>query len=310
MIEYLDSMKEKRTGVTAYNQGLDADSLNKTATGINAIMQAAAARLELVARVFAETGIKSLFLLVHRLVRQHYTKPDIVRLRGKWVNVDPREWKNRADMSIAVGLGTGNKDAQLMHIQTILAAQQPAMALGVATPQNVFNALVKLTENAGFRNPEMFWTDPQNKPAPPPIDPKVQVAQMQLKADEQKLQVTLQAEQQKFQAETAIAQQQAQLEAQLAQQTADRQTQNEAQRSRNDMVLEREKLRMQAELEKYKADLKAKTDIKIAMINAEIKANEQAKQAAVESDKQIMQLAMHNQKLEAMMATRNNGARK
>jgi threonine synthase len=116
---------------------------HNTATGINAIMQAAAARLELVARVFAETGVKDLFMLVHKLVRQNYTKPDIVRLRGKWAEVDPRQWANRADMSIAVGLGTGNKDAQLMHIQTILAAQrilsaevgifvEPASAISVA----------------------------------------------------------------------------------------------------------------------------------------------------------------------------------
>lgn len=276
MVEYLDSMKEKRTGVTAYNQGLDADSLNKTATGINAIMQAAAARLELVARVFAETGVKDLFMLVHRLVRMNYTKPDIVKLRGKWVNVDPREWKNRYDMSIAVGLGTGNKDAQLMHIQTILAAQKEFMGMGVATPQNAYNALVKLTQNAGFRNPEMFWTDPQGKAMPPPPpDPKIQVAQIQAQADEKKQQMELQADAQKFQAQTITDQQRAEQEAQLAQQTAERQQQNEMMRSQNDLTIEREKLQLQAQLERYKADLKAETDLKIAAIRAQYQQQRQ-----------------------------------
>jgi len=88
LVEYMDSMKEKRTGVTAYNQGLDSNSLNKTASGVAQIMSAAQQRIELVARTFAETGVKDLFLLVHRLVRMNYTKPDVIRLRNKWVEVD------------------------------------------------------------------------------------------------------------------------------------------------------------------------------------------------------------------------------
>ncbi len=88
MVEYMDSMKEKRTGITAYNQGLDANSLNKTATGVAQIMNASQQRIELVARTFAETGVKELFKLVHYLVRTTLTKPDIIRLRNKWVEVD------------------------------------------------------------------------------------------------------------------------------------------------------------------------------------------------------------------------------
>ena len=62
LVEYLDSAKERRTGVTAYNQGLDANSLNKTATGVSQIMQATQQRIELVARTFANTGVKELFM--------------------------------------------------------------------------------------------------------------------------------------------------------------------------------------------------------------------------------------------------------
>ena len=301
MVEYMDTMKEKRTGVTSYNQGLDADSLNKTATGINAIMQAAAARLELVARVFAETGVKDLFLMVHRLVRTTYTKNEIFRLRGKWVEVDPRSWKNRADMSINVGLGTGNKDAQLMHIQTILGAQQQAMPLGVATPQNVYNALIKLTQNAGFRNPEEFWTDPEGKPTPqPPPDPKIAVTEMQLKADAQKFQAQTQVEKERFEAEAKLDQQKFIAETTIEQQKAEQQAQQERMRSQNDLIIEREKLQMQAELEKYKADLKAETDMKIAVLNAEIAEREAAREAERDALDKQMQMAMHAEKIEAM----------
>ena len=33
-LEFMNTMKENRTGITRYNQGMDANSLNKTATGI------------------------------------------------------------------------------------------------------------------------------------------------------------------------------------------------------------------------------------------------------------------------------------
>lgn len=300
MVEYMDTMKEKRTGVTSYNQGLDADSLNKTATGINAIMQAAAARLELVARVFAETGVKQLFLLVHQLVRKNYTKPDIVRLRGKWVDIDPRAWKNRSDMSIAVGLGTGNKDAQLMHLQTILGAQERAMPLGVTTPKKVYNALIKLTQNAGFRNPEEFWNDPGDAPAPqPPPDPKIETTKMTLQADAQKFQAQTQVEQEKFQKEALLDQQKFQAETHIEMQKAQQQARQEQLRSQNDLLIEREKLQMQAELERYKADLKAETDIKIAVIQAELQAKQMAQQAAQESQKQQIEERRHQEQLQA-----------
>jgi hypothetical protein len=64
-------------------------------------------------------------------------------------------------MTVSVGLGTGNKDQMLQHLQTILLAQQQAIQIGVATPKNIYNALVKLTQNAGFKEPEEFWTDPE-----------------------------------------------------------------------------------------------------------------------------------------------------
>lgn len=171
MMEYLDSVKENRTGVTKYNQGLDANSLNKTASGISQIMGASQKRTELIARIFAEGGVKELFMLVHRLMRMHSQRELVLRLRNKWVAVDPRQWKTRTDLSVSVGLGTGNKDQMLGHLMTILQAQKEGIEIGLATPKNIYNALAKLTQNAGFKNPEEFWTDPEGaeqKPEAPP----------------------------------------------------------------------------------------------------------------------------------------------
>ena len=249
MVEYMDSMKEKRTGVTAYNQGLDANSLNKTATGIQQVMNASQQRLELVARTFAETGVKDLFKLVHRLVRTTYTKPDIVRLRNKWVDVDPREWKNRNDLTISVGLGAGNKDQQLVHLNTILQMQKEAIQVGLTSPDKIYNALAKLTQNAGFKNPEEFWTNPaenpmpQQPPAPDPTEQAIQgqlaIEQMKIDADKQK--IAMQAEVDKMKADAQLKQEQV--------------------RSANDVAIEQEKIRAQMELERWKAELQAQIDL-------------------------------------------------
>jgi len=240
MVEYMDSMKEKRTGITAYNQGLDANSLNKTASGVAQIMSAAQQRVELVARTFAETGVKELFKLVHYLVRTTLTKPDIIRLRNKWVEVDPREWKARKDLSISVGLGAGNKDQQLVHLTSILQMQKEAIAVGLTNPEKIYNALAKLTQNAGFKNPEEFWVNPANTPEQEGQQDKPSEAEIMVQGQ-------LQIEQQKAQA----------------------QMMQEQERSKNDIIIEREKIIAQAELEKFKAQLKAETDLAIAQIKAQ-----------------------------------------
>ena len=251
MVEYMDDMKEKRTGITAYNQGLDSNSLNKTATGVQQIMSAAQQRLELVARTFAETGVKDLFMLVHRLIRKNVTKPDIVRIRNKWVNIDPREWKNRKDLSISVGLGAGNKDQQLMHINAILQLQEKALQVGLTNPEKIYNALAKLTQNAGFKNPDEFWTNPANMPQG--------MQQKQPNPQDTLIQGQLAIEQAKAQGDMAIAQQKAQAN-----------LQQEQLRSENDVIIEREKIAAQAELERFKAQLKAETDLAIAQIKAQV----------------------------------------
>jgi len=240
MVEYMDSMKEKRTGITAYNQGLDANSLNKTATGVQQIMSAAQQRIELVARTFAETGVKDLFKLVHHLVRTTLTKPDIIRLRNKWVEIDPREWEDRKDLSISVGLGAGNKDQQLAHLATILQAQKEALSIGITSPEKIYNALAKLTQNAGFKNPEEFWINPANTPEQEGQPSKPSEAEIMI------------------QGQLAIEKQK-----------ADAQLQQEQVRSQNDVIIEREKIAAQAELERFKAQLKAETDLAIAQIKAQ-----------------------------------------
>ncbi len=177
ILEYLDGVRENRTGVTRYMQGIDADSLNKTATGINQIMTAAQQRVELIARVFAETGIKDLFRKILELVGRHQSAPRIIRLRNRWVPMDPRQWTTQMDVSITVGLGTGNKDQMLMHLRNLLEIQVQAIRMqgGVDGPlvrlENVYNTLAKLVENAGLKSADAYFTDPAQRPPAPPAPP-------------------------------------------------------------------------------------------------------------------------------------------
>jgi hypothetical protein len=305
LMEYLDTSKEKRTGVTAYNQGLDANSLNKTATGVNQIMQAAQQRLELVARTFANTGIKDLFILVHRMVRKYYTRPEIIRLKGSWVPVDPREWKERKDMSVVVGLGTGNKDQQLMHLNNMIGLQMQAMQAGlpIVTPENIYNTARQIAINAGFKQPELFVTDPaQVPPKPPQEDPKLTLKKMELEADAQKFQAETQVNQQTEQQKAQLEMQKFQAQAEIDQRQAEQEMLREAQRSQNDLQIEREKMQMEAELKRYEMELKAQTDIQIAQMNAQIEAQRFERESIQREQDSQRQMAMHQEKIQAMKA--------
>lgn len=221
-IEYIDSVRETRTGVTRYNQGLEADSLNKTATGVNRIFSAAQERIEMIARVFAETGVKDLFRGILRLVAKHQQKARIVRLRNQWTPMDPREWNTNMDMSVSVGLGTGNKDQMLAHIMAIMQLQEKMVAAGgmgsLVTPVNIYNAASDVVKNSGLKSEDRYFTDPKKAPPQQPKpDPEMQKLQAQIQGDQMKAQSDLQLQQAKLQAEMQLKREEMMLDFQLKQ---------------------------------------------------------------------------------------------
>jgi len=193
MLSYLDSVKETRTGITRQSQGLDSNTLNKTATGQNQILTQSQMRMELIARIFAETGVKDLALKIFELVCKYQQKEKIVRIRGKYIPMRPYEWKDRVNVTVQVGLGTGSKEQQLILLNAILERQMQAINLqqNVFGPmvnlRNVYNSLKKLIENAGLNGIEPYFMDPdvgaaqmpQLPPKPPTEFEKVTLAQVQ-----------------------------------------------------------------------------------------------------------------------------------
>ena len=196
MIEYWDSVREARTGVTRYNQGMDSNSLNKTATGMSIIASASQQRQELVARQFAEF-LKDIFKRLLGLVSQHGSQGEVIRLRGKWVEVDPSDWKSNYDMTVSVGLGTNNKDQLVGQLQTLLQIQQQTIQLQggaegpLVTLQNVYETMKRLQEAMGLKG-EKYFTDPaaegeQGPPAPqeePQPDPAIAKEQLRAQSAE------------------------------------------------------------------------------------------------------------------------------
>lgn len=216
MLEELDSMKENAVGVTKYNQGMDANSLNKTASGITQIMQASQSRLELIARIFAETGVKDLFKQILHCLMKYQDKARMIRLRGEWVPMDPAEWDTEFDMTINVGLGTGNKDQMLGHLTTILGMQTQALQFQLqtgtglngplVTGENIYNTAAKIVENSGLKSPELYFTDPKNvqmPPQQPKPDPEMIKVQQQGQIQQQQLQLDAWKAQQQHQLDTA-----------------------------------------------------------------------------------------------------------
>jgi len=160
LFEYLDSSKENRTGVTRYNQGLNAASLNKTATGISAIMTASQQRIELIARLFAETGVKHLFRKMISLNQQFITNDFVLRLFGKPLMISPDKLDGSFDLMVNVGIGAGLKELQQSQMINLLNIMPNLAQLGLVTPKHIYYVISKLLESMGYKNIESFIQNP------------------------------------------------------------------------------------------------------------------------------------------------------
>lgn len=221
MLGYLDELREERTGVNKNGMGLNDNALksHQTATGISQVMTAAQQKVELIARIFAETGMKALSTAVYGLVQKYEDRGRIVRLRNEFVNLYPSEWKEKMDCTAQVGLGFGNKDMNLMHLNQLsqmlqMIAQHPAAGMMIE-PKNVYNLVAETIRNMGMKNVEDFIKDPGDQPVPPPKpNPEAQAKQMeaQIKMEEMKIKM------QKMQTEAKLKAAEIQVETQIKQQ--------------------------------------------------------------------------------------------
>jgi hypothetical protein len=194
MLEYLDSVRESRAGVSKMSQGLDENALTShtTATAVNAVMTAAQSRVELIARNFAETGVKTLMMRIYELLLKYQDKERVVMIRNDWLSVRPDAWNDKYDCTVSVALGNGNKDQQLAHLSAMLQFAGEAMkgGLPIVSVQNMYNIGAALVKNMGFQNVDDFLTDPSSQPPEQEgPSPEQQMAEMELQLKKQELDI-------------------------------------------------------------------------------------------------------------------------
>ena len=284
MLQYLDTMQSKRTGVSDASQGLDPSILqNVTAAAVASMQQAGAGKIELMARIFAETGVKSLFKGILHLLCKYQDKPRLVRMRGEFVEFDPRTWANQYDVAINVGLGSGNRQEQMAMLSMVLAKQeQLIMQYGPAnpyvTPAQYRSTLGRMVELAGFKDSAEFYKaitpeqDQQlsNPPAQqePPMPPEVQALMARTQAE-------IQANQQKAQSDMQLQQQQMQIDSQMAQQKAGLEMQLLREKEAAKLQLEREK--QQAYFAMKQQEFEVEAQLKAMKVGAGITSNVEIK---------------------------------
>jgi hypothetical protein len=222
-LEHLATVRENRTGVSRYNQGLDAESLNKTLGGLDRIMSAASQRQDLIARTFAETAIKRLYRLIYRAIKRAATGPLAYwpRLGGAFASCDPSQWPDDMELSVDV-VGIGNREQAIGHLALVGNLQEKLIALqgGKAegpfvTAENIANGAQKLTEILGYKAPGVFF-QPADKvmgsaaavapqTSPPAPSPELLTAQAQIEILREAAAADVQIKREKAQADIAIA---------------------------------------------------------------------------------------------------------
>jgi len=194
MLEYLDSVRESRAGVSRMSQGMNENALTShtTATAVNAVMTAAQSRVELIARNFAETGMKDLMRTIYELVHKYQDRERVVMLRNDWVPVRPNAWSDQYDCTVSVALGNGNKDQQMMHLSQMLSFAGESMkgGLPIVSVQNMYNLGAALVKAMGFQNVDDFLTNPAMiPPQPKQPSPEEQMAQMEMQVKQKELEI-------------------------------------------------------------------------------------------------------------------------
>lgn len=195
LVNYAEGELENRTGSTKYNQGLDANSLNSTATGITAILGQADKRIRLIARLFAENWIVPMIRFIILLNKKYGESVQTFRFKDKEVSISSDDLDIDYDFVINVGNGAGTKEARIQSYMLLLSQVYPVLSqAGVATQKSYYAAGTALLEEMGLKNTQGILLDPDSSEAQQQqqqaAQQELQIAAMKDQADLQK-QLTL-----------------------------------------------------------------------------------------------------------------------
>lgn len=276
MLDWTDKVKRDRTGVSADSEGLSIDSLKNIQQSVLAqAVDQSQDKILSVARIFAETGFKSLIWHVRELLIKHQDVEKMVELRNKFVRVDPSKWQERYNVTVQIGIGRGNRERRLLHLESIWQKQVAIWQGGgqnlVVKPRHLYNTVAEMVRNGDLNNPDLFFQDPGEALAPPQQDEQaelqrqaqeIEARKQQLDAERQQIamaKLELQAQRQQMEHERRIA------ELQMKAQEAQDRLQIENERLSNqvtDMMLKQSK--DERELQLKAADTAANVRLKDA----------------------------------------------
>jgi len=211
MLEYMDDVKQNRTGISKAAAGLDADALQSTTkAAVSATVNAAHQHIEMIARIFAETGMRKLFRGILKLVVENQDRERVIRLRNKFVPIDPRSWDTNMDVVANVGVGDGTLEDRIGVLAQV--AQRQEQILQTVGPNNPIvtlgqytNTLTKMLELAGIKDSANYFNQlpmdyeiPQQDPKPSPEEVLAMVQAESIKADIQKKAAELELDREKM----------------------------------------------------------------------------------------------------------------
>lgn len=259
VLEWITGERESRTGITRLNQGLDADTLNKTATG-TALMQAQGQQgEEMIARQLAETMAR-LFLKKYRLMRAE-GETFKVKVDGQYREVDPAQWPEDINIVVRVGLGSNSKDKRIGYRMAMGDALNASVAAGFSTQEHVFKWFDGMARDTGIGQGDDFCTDPA-KMGPQPEKPDPEMAKVQ--AEQQKTEAQLQLDQAKASAQVETDRMKAQAQIEVMREKHSLEMQQAREKAAQEMQLAREKMVMEANLAREQMAVKASVDAQIA----------------------------------------------
>ena len=212
MLDYLDDIKQTRTGISKAAAGLDADALQSTTkAAVSATVNAAHQHIEMIARIFAETGLRKLFTGILKLVVENQDRARMVRLRNTFVPIDPRSWDAKMDVIVNVGVGDGTIEDRINILNQVAARQE--MLIEKTGPNNPVvsipqytNTLTKMLQLAGIKDSANYFNQLPNDfqlpepPAPKPTPEEIlaQVQAQSIQADIQKKAAELQLDRERM----------------------------------------------------------------------------------------------------------------
>ena len=184
MLQYWEDIKSGRTGVNPKTQGLSADVLKTHVTtgAVTAALTNAQGRLELIARVFADTGVRNMFKSIYNLIQRYEDRKKVVRLNNNYFQIDPSSWREDLDVDIEVGIGYGDQDVRLQNISNFagLIEKVGQQTQGMIQPGNVYNLVREIADEMGIKNVDKFISTPPTEPPPPSA--QEQLGQIQAQA--------------------------------------------------------------------------------------------------------------------------------